>query len=220
VTSDVTDYPDSRQSEPRRAREERSEAEGALQAAEAVEELAPGRILAVLEALLLVASEPLAPRRAGGILGLTEAQARAYLRLLADTYRERDGGLEVVEVGGGFRLVSRPEMHDYILKLEPSRGPQPLSRAAVETLAIIAYRQPVARAEVEAVRGVRCDGVLGTLVDRGLIEEIGRAEGPGRPILYATTRRFLEQFGLRDLSELPPLPPREEPAEGSDFGPT
>jgi len=183
--------------------------------------LAPDRITAVLEALLLVASEPLTPRRAAGILGLTEAQARAYLRHLADIYRERDGGLLVVEVGGGFRLVTRPEFNDYVVRLEPARGPQPLSRAALETLAIIAYRQPVSRVEIEAVRGVRCEAVLGTLIDRGLVEEAGRAQGPGRPFLYATTRLFLEQFGLSDLSDLPPLPPPADPSEeGGDSGPT
>ncbi|MEW6031344.1 MAG: SMC-Scp complex subunit ScpB [Bacillota bacterium] len=167
---------------------------------------APETVKGALEALLLVASEPLTPRRAAGILGLTEAQARAYLRLLAAEYEERRGGLEVIEVGGGYRLVSRPEFDVYISRLEPTRAPAPLSAAAVETLAIVAYRQPVTRAGIEAVRGVRCEGVLGTLLERGLIEEVGRGEGPGRPILYGTTSRFLEYFGLRDLADLPPLP--------------
>ncbi|HCW51209.1 MAG TPA: SMC-Scp complex subunit ScpB [Clostridiales bacterium] len=168
--------------------------------------LPPEKVKAALEALLLVSSEPLSPRRAGRILGLTETEARTCLELLAEDWRRRGGGLEIVEVGGGFRLVTRPEYDEYVAKLEPSRVKPPLTQAAVETLAIIAYRQPVRRADIERVRGVRCEGVLGTLLERGLIEEVGRADGPGRPILYGTTKRFLEFFGLRDLSELPPLP--------------
>lgn len=171
------------------------------------------RLKAVLEALLLVAAEPLNCRRAAAILEVTEAQARTCLRLLEADYRDRDSGLTVVEVAGGYRLVTRPEFDPYVAKLEPGRALPPLSTAAVETLAIAAYRQPLTRTDLEAVRGVRCEGVVATLVERGLLEEIGRKEGPGRPILYGTTRRFLEHFGLRDLAELPalPEPEKEEP---------
>ncbi len=173
-----------------------------------------GRVKSALEALLLVASEPLTARRAATVLDITDAQARTCLRLLQADYREREGGLDVVEVAGGYRLVTRPEFDGYVAKLEPTRTPLPLSPAAVETLAIVAYRQPATRMDIEAVRGVRSDGVVGTLLERGLIEETGRKEGPGRPILYGTTRRFLEHFGLRDLAELPPLPePSREDGE-------
>ncbi len=165
-----------------------------------------GRVKAALEALLLVAPEPLTPKKAAAVLGLTEAQARTCLRLLADDYDRRESGLVVTEVAGGYRLLSRPEYGEFIAKLDPARTPPPLSAAAVETLAIIAYRQPVTRVDVEAVRGVRCEGVLATLLERDLVAEVGRKEGPGRPILYGTTRRFLEYFGLKDISELPPLP--------------
>jgi len=173
--------------------------------------VAVDRVKSALEALLLVAAEPLTFRRAAAILGLTEAQARTCLRLLQADYRQREGGLDIVEVASGYRLVTRPEFDQYIAKLEPGRAQLPLSAAAVETLAIVAYRQPVTRIDLEAVRGVRCEGVVATLQERGLVEEVGRKEGPGRPILYGTTRRFLEHFGLRDLSELPPLP---EPGQG------
>lgn len=173
---------------------------------EAEEGVAVERVKSALEALLLVASEPLSPRRAAAILGLPDAQARTCLRLLMDDYHRREGGLDVIEVGGGFRLVTRPEFDEFVARLEPSRAQPPLSPAAVETLAIVAYNQPQTRMDVEGVRGVRCEGVLATLADRGLVEEVGRKEGPGRPILYGTTRRFLEFFGLRDLSDLPPLP--------------
>jgi segregation and condensation protein B len=180
----------------------------------AEEGLSVDRIKGALEALLLVASEPLSPRRAATVLDLPESQARTCLRLLADDYSRRESGLAVIEVGGGFRLVSRPEFDELVARLEPSRVQTQLSGAAVETLAIVAYNQPLTRMDVEAIRGVRCEGVLATLCDRGLVEEVGRKEGPGRPILYGTTRRFLEFVGLVDLSHLPPLPPREE-AEAS-----
>lgn len=170
------------------------------------DDLDPAVAKGALEALLLVSGEPLTCRRAAAATGMTEPQVRAYLGLLADDYRLRRSGLEIVEVGGGWRMVSRPEFDQFIVRLEPSRARLPLSPAATETLAIVAYRQPVSRLDLEAVRGVRCEGVLGTLLDRGLIEEVGRAEGPGRPILYGTTRRFLEYFGLNHISELPPLP--------------
>lgn len=168
-----------------------------------------GSVRGALEAMLLVSSEPLTARRAATVLGLGEGEVQNHLRALADEYRGRHGGLEIIEVGGGWRLVSRADFDEVIARLEPSRSLPPLSPAAVETLAVVAYKQPVTRADVEAVRGVRCEGVLGTLLERGLIEETGRRDGPGRPILYGTTRRFLEQFGLRDLTELPALP---EPA--------
>ncbi len=177
-----------------------------------------GRVKSALEALLLVASEPLTARRAAGLLGLTEGQVRACFRLLAEEYDRRETGLAVIEVGGGFRLVTRPEFDELVARLEPSRVQAPLSPAAMETLAIIAYKQPVTRLDIEAVRGVRCEGVLATLLERDLIEEVGRKDGPGRPILYATTPRFLEYVGLRGLDELPPLP---EPGAGgaSETGP-
>lgn len=173
--------------------------------------VAADRVMAALEALLLVASDPLSPRRAAAVLNLTEAQVRTCFLLLKETCHQRNGGLDVIEVGGGFRLVTRPEFDALVAKLEPSRSQTPLSAAAMETLAIVAYNQPLTRPAIEAVRGVRCEGVLTTLVDRGLLADAGRREGPGRPLLYVTTRRFLEYFGLGDLSDLPPL---TRPARG------
>lgn len=186
------------------------------------DDLDPAMARGALEALLLVSGEPLSIRRAALATGMTEPQVSAYLRLLADDYRIRRSGLEIVESGGGWRMVSRPEFDEFIVRLEPTRTRLPLSPASTETLAIIAYRQPVSRLDIEAVRGVRCEGVLGTLLDRGLIQEVGRAEGPGRPILYGTTRRFLEHFGLNEIRELPPLPevgPESPSAEPEGSGP-
>jgi len=173
-----------------------------------------GRVKSALEALLLVSLEPLSPRRAATVLGLTEAQARTCLRLLKDDFARREGGLDVIEIGGGYRLVSRPEFDEFVARLDPSRALPPLSAPALETLAVVAYRQPVTRIEVEAVRGVRCEGVLATLIERGLVEEVGRRDAPGRPILYGTTKRFLEFFGLRSLEELPPLPETDSSETG------
>ncbi|MCL6580195.1 MAG: SMC-Scp complex subunit ScpB [Firmicutes bacterium] len=173
--------------------------------------------MSALEALLLVAPEPLTTGRAAAAAGVEEEEARAALEALRQEYASRRSGLEVVEVAGGWRLVTRAEFDTLVTRLEPSRTVPPLSPAALETLAVVAYRQPLTRAEIEAVRGVRCEGVLATLVERGLVEEVGRREGPGRPILYGTTRWFLEYFGLRELGDLPPLP---ETAEGTDEGAT
>ena len=103
------------------------------------------------------------------------------------------------------QLVTAPEVAEDVRRFLGLSGSARLSTAALETLAIIAYRQPITRAEIEAIRGVNCDGVLRTLLAKGLIEEVGRAEGPGRPILYGTTMLFLQHFGLRSLADLPPL---------------
>ena len=111
--------------------------------------------------------------------------------------------LQLIEVGGGFRLVTRPEVAPWLIKLQRSKTRSRLSRPALETLAIIAYRQPVSRPDVDAVRGVNSEGVLDNLLERRMIRIAGRRDSPGRPFLYETTRDFLVAFGLRDLSDLP-----------------
>ena len=111
--------------------------------------------------------------------------------------------LQIIEVGGGFRLVTRPEVAPWLVKLARSKTRSRLSRPALETLAIIAYRQPVSRPEVDAARGVNSEGVLDNLLERRMIRIAGRKESPGRPFLYETTREFLVAFGLRDLGDLP-----------------
>ena len=142
-------------------------------------------------------------------------------RLLQESRR----GIQLVEVAGGFLLVTRARFFPYLRGLAPASRPAPLSAAALETLAVVAYRQPLTRSEIEAIRGVNCESALATLLERGLIEVAGHRQAPGRPALYRTTRRFLEQFGLRSLEDLPPLnglspqpaPPGHGPAPaGSD----
>jgi segregation and condensation protein B len=181
---------------------------------------------AVLEALLFVAEEPMPLAKLQEVLGDEDpALTEASIRTLMERLQGEDSGLMVQEVAGGFRLTTRPETHPWIQRLQQIK-PSRLSRAALETLAIVAYKQPITRAEVEAIRGVAADGVMRTLLERGLIRMLGRKTEAGRPILYGTSRAFLEHFGFKDLGELPSLreideligPPPESPAPGVASG--
>jgi segregation and condensation protein B len=164
---------------------------------------------AALEAILFTAAEPLSAEQVAECLSVTADEARELLHELRHDYDYGGRGIELVELAGGYRLLTRPDFALYVQRLRSGEEDPTLSRPAVETLAVIAYRQPVTRVEIEAVRGVKCDRALNTLLERGLIKEMGRRRGPGRPIIYGTTRLFLEHFGLRDLTELPPLPGRD-----------
>jgi segregation and condensation protein B len=161
--------------------------------------------LAALEALLFASDAPLELSRIAEVLDLRPDEADAAVVALRAACEAPDRGLAVVEVAGGVRLVTRPELAPALLKLQRLRLKSRLSRAAVETLAIIAYRQPISRPEIEQLRGVSADAVVTALLERRLVRVVGRKAGPGRPILYGTTRDFLEHFGLRDLGELPPF---------------
>ena len=158
----------------------------------------------VLLALLFASDTPVEAERIQEVLDL---ESRAAARELVDELRQRLDGesraLQVMEAGGGFRLVTRAEMAPWLIKLQRSKTKSRLSRAALEALAIVAYRQPVSRPEVDAVRGVNSEGVLDSLLDRRMVRIAGRKESAGRPFLYETTREFLVAFGLRDLSDLP-----------------
>jgi len=162
-------------------------------------------IQAALEALLFASDAPLELARIGEVLDLAPDEVRAALDALRVACETPDRGLAVVEVGGGYRLVTRPELAPVLLRLQRLRLKSRLSRAALETLAIVAYRQPISRPEIEQLRGVSADAVVTHLLERRLVRVVGRKETPGRPILYGTTRDFLEHFGLRDLAELPPF---------------
>lgn len=161
---------------------------------------------AAVEALLLV-TDLLLPAAAAGALGIAEAEILAILADLAAAYRREGRGFEVQAVAGGYRLATRPELAPLVRSLAPPETSTSLSHAALEALAVVAYRQPVTRAQVETIRGVNCEKVLAVLVERGLIQELGRTGTVGRPILYGTTRDFLRHFGLRTLEDLPPLTP-------------
>lgn len=153
-----------------------------------------------LECLLFVSGDAVPLARLAEVLDEEEERVGAVLRAMA----ERAGGLQVAEVAGGWMLCTRPEFSPYVTRLLHIQ-PQRLSRAALETLAIVAYRQPITGPEIEAIRGVSADGVLDKLEARGLIREAGRKQAPGRPILYETTDEFLRYLGMRDLAELPQL---------------
>jgi segregation and condensation protein B len=168
--------------------------------------------LAALEALLFASDAPLELARITEVLELSAEAARAGLATLTAACEAPGRGLAVVEVAGGYRLVTRPELAPILVRLQRLRLKSRLSRAAVETLAIIAYRQPISRPEIEQLRGVNADAVVTALLERRLIRVVGRKAGPGRPILYGTTREFLEHFGLRDLGELPPFEVPDLPA--------
>lgn len=158
----------------------------------------------VVEALLFASDTPVEAERIQEVLDLESA---AVARELVDGLRARldaEGrALQVMEVAGGFRLVTRPELAPWLVKLARSRTRSRLSRPSLETLAIIGYRQPVSRPEVDAIRGVNSEAVLDNLLERRMIRIAGRKESPGRPFLYETTREFLVAFGLRDLGDLP-----------------
>jgi len=158
----------------------------------------------IVEALLVAAPGPVPARKLAEITGLEEGEARRLVRELKEEYDLAGRAMEIREVAGGYQMYTRPEYAPYVEKLFPERRPA-ISQAALETLAIVAYRQPITRAELESIRGVKVSGVLSHLLENKLVVEVGRKEGPGRPILYGTGREFLRYFGLNDLKELPPL---------------
>jgi segregation and condensation protein B len=158
---------------------------------------------AQIEALLFVAIEPATPAQIATALESTTAEVNTALDELEASLRAR--GLRLQRFSGRVQLTTAPETAEAIERFLGLEAASHLSRAALETLAIIAYRQPVTRPQVDSVRGVNSDGVMRSLLSKGLIQEGGRAEGPGRPILYSTTPEFLQHFGLNSLMELPPL---------------
>lgn len=171
-------------------------------------------VTALLEALLFAAGRPVSVSELAAAVGLSIEDAELALAELGRQLAEGRRGLVLREVAGGLQLFTRPEFAPYIRRLlQPPERPR-LSQAALETLAIIAYRQPITRLEIEAVRGVRVDQVLFTLEERGLITAVGRKEGPGRPVLFGTTPAFLRSLGLKSLSDLPPLPEAAATSEG------
>ena len=164
-------------------------------------------LLQALEALLFVSDEPVASAVLAQALGVERREAEDLCEELAASYRDRRGGLELRTVGGGWRLTTHPDAAPVVERFVLSSRHARLTKAALETLAIVAYKQPVTRHQISSIRGVASDGVLRALVDRGLVAEVGREETPGRPVLYGTTPEFLERLGLPSLSALPPLAP-------------
>lgn len=158
---------------------------------------------AIVEALIFASPDPLTPK---ALLKLLDSEPKedvlAALEELKTDY-ERPGGLQVVEVAGGFQIVTRADLHEWVRRLFHERSSQKLSVQALESLAVVAYRQPITAIEITEIRGVNASGVLNTLLERHLIKIVGRKQVVGRPFMYATTKEFLIRFGLKDLSDLP-----------------
>ncbi len=175
---------------------------------------------AQLESLLFVAAEPAPLTTLAEALGVTRAEVESALRNLAEEYAQR--GLQILRIGERIHLTTSPRAALVVEKFLGLGHTTSLSKAALETLAILAYRQPLTRPQIDAIRGVNCDSVLQSLLAKGLVEEIGRTEGPGRPILYGLTSTALQHFGLSSVEELPPLeieqapPAPPEPAAHED----
>jgi len=164
---------------------------------------ASAELKAILEALIFASPEPLTPKAMFKLLDSEPKEdVQAALKELKADY-DRPGGLQLVEVAGGYQIVTRPDLHEWVRRLFHERSTQKLTLQALETLAVIAYRQPVTSLEIGEIRGVNTAGVLTTLLERHLIKIVGRKHVVGRPFLYATTREFLIRFGLNDLSDLP-----------------
>ena len=157
------------------------------------------------EAILLVSSDPLSAVDLAKILGIQPGEAAGVLAELSAEYADANRGFQLREVAGGWRLFTHPACHDIVERYVLSWDTRKLSQAALETLAVIAYHQPVTREGVKAVRGVNSDSVISSLIEKGLVRDLGRAPEHANAIVYGTTRAFLEQFGLRSLKDLPPL---------------
>jgi segregation and condensation protein B len=167
-------------------------------------------IKAVIESVLFVAGTPVSLRRLAEVIGVAQIEVRPALAQLLREYAAPERGVRLAEVAGGYQFRTAAENTEYVRKFVQEK-PGKLSRASLETLAIIAYRQPLTKAEIEAVRGVDVDGVLNSLLTKKLVRVMGRKDVPGRPWVYGTTPQFLELFGLSDLGSLPPLPEIHEP---------
>jgi segregation and condensation protein B len=161
----------------------------------------------ILEALLFLADEPATAASLARVVGITRAEADAALHELARAYEDRGSGLVVRRVAGGWRLFTHPDVAAQVERFVLSARHARLTAAGFETLAIVAYKQPVTRHQISSIRGVNAEGTLRALVERGLVREVGRDDGPGRAALFGTTPEFLERLGLESLADLPPIGP-------------
>lgn len=170
-----------------------------------LEALDSSSLKGALEAMLLVSSDPVSAPALASILSITPGECASLLAELQVEYQEKNRGIQLREVAGGWRLFTHPAFHEQVEALVLSWDTQRLSQAALETLAVIAYHQPVTREMVKGIRGVNSDGVISSLVDKGLVRELGRDPQHGQAIIYGTTGAFLEKFGLRSTKDLPDL---------------
>ena len=171
--------------------------------------------MAIIEALIFVSDEPLSARTIGDVLKEDSEAIEAAMAELAQEFNARDGGLQLREVAGGWQFATRPEHHEHVRAFLKSRPSAKLSLASLETLAVIAYKQPITIPEILDIRGVQSPSAIKTLLDKRLIVARGRKETVGRPMMYGTSKEFLIQFGLKDLSELPSIEDFQDLAGGS-----
>ena len=163
------------------------------------------KMKSAIEAMLFVSGEPLPARELIANLEIGNKLLVEIINEMIEEYSKSDRGLRLIEINGGYQLVTKEENSDYIQKLLKKNRKHSLSQASIESLAIIAYKQPITRIDIDEIRGVKSESALQRLVERNLIREVGRLEVPGRPILYGTTDEFLRQFGLKTLKELPSI---------------
>jgi segregation and condensation protein B len=168
-----------------------------------------------IEAILFISETPVKVKNIAASLGVTEKKAFDLISKLKKEYEDRNRGFLIRQIAGGYRFYSNPSFSDILEEFVKSNISTFISQAALETLAIICYRQPVTRTQVAEIRGVRTDSVFLTLVDRGLIKEAGRLKEPGNPKIYRTTEKFLEMLGIDNLEQLPPLKDFQEVSEES-----
>ena len=173
------------------------------------EVLKPDEEEAAIEALLFTMGEDISAEAIGAVIGHDKATVIRLVHHLMDRYQNEKRGIRIIELDGSFQMCTSPEMYDYVIKLTHQPKKQVLTDVMLETLAIVAYKQPVTKAEIEQIRGVSCSHAINKLLEYGLITEAGRLNAPGRPILLATTEEFLRTFGVQSVEGLPSVSPEE-----------
>ncbi|OJU09553.1 MAG: SMC-Scp complex subunit ScpB [Clostridiales bacterium 43-6] len=171
------------------------------------------KLKSIIEAIIFASGEPLSLERISEILKIEKTDTQKLCDMLAKEYEDRQSGIKLIRLENSYQFCTKPEYFDFVKATLDIRRNAPLSPAAFEVLAVIAYNQPVTKSFIEQVRGVDCSGVLNSLSEKGLIEEKGRLDLPGRPLIYGTTTDFLRCFSIKSLSELPPLPDKEQAEE-------
>jgi len=177
-----------------------------------VEKKSPDEIKRIVEAVLFAIQEPISVRKLSDIVGDTDPkEIQEVIQQLQEEYDTHDRVFQIEEIANGYQLLSRPEYHEWISKIRKKSGENKLSQQALETLAIIAYKQPIIRADIEAIRGVQSGQMIRTLIEKGIVKITGRDEVLGRPLLYGTTTKFLDHFGLKSIKDLPKVEDLEMP---------
>ncbi|MBO5030408.1 MAG: SMC-Scp complex subunit ScpB [Lachnospiraceae bacterium] len=167
------------------------------------------KIMAVIEAVLFAMGDSVELSKLNHVLEIPEEEIRRIIGKMNDKYKKEDRGICIVELGDSVQLCTKPELYEYLIKVAKAPRKYVLSDTLLETLSIIAYKQPVTKLEVEKIRGVSCDHAVNRLVEFNLVQELGRLDAPGRPLLFGTTEEFLRSFGVKSLGDLPTLNPEQ-----------